>query len=283
MLDPGLEGKVAIVTGANHGIGAATSRALAAQGARVFCSYLRRGASGADPDAPPGAGRYVAERSRDAAHVVEGIRSFGGAAEALEIDLSRPGAATEVFDRAETAFGPVSVLVNNASHWQPDTFVPYSEGTLDHFFREVPLVSADSHDRSFAVNSRAVALLTAEFARRHVDRGATWGRVVNVSTGGAGGFPGEVSYGASKAALESYTRAAAKELGRYGITVNAVSPGPIQTGYIDATLEQRLIPQTPLGRLGQPADVADVIAFLASDQARWITGAVVPVGGGHMM
>lgn len=93
----------------------------------------------------------------------------------------------------------------------------------------------------------------------------------------------EVSYGASKYALESYSRAAAGELGKYGITVNVVSPGPIQTGYIASDLEQRLNLEIPLGRVGQPDDVADVIVFLASEQARWLTGQLIFVGGGHRM
>ncbi len=92
-----------------------------------------------------------------------------------------------------------------------------------------------------------------------------------------------MSYGASKHALESYSRSAARELGQYGITVNIVSPGPIQTGYITAELEKRLLPRIPLGRVGQPADVADVVVFLASEQARWVTGQKLYVGGGHAM
>ena len=144
-------------------------------------------------------------------------------------------------------------------------------------------VTAASHDRHFAVNSRAVALAMAEFGRRHVRRGATWGRIVNVSTDGARGFPGEVSYGASKLALESYSRAAAAEFGRYGITVNAVSPAAVQTGWIAPEFEAAITDEIPLGRLGTPEDVADVVVFLASEQARWVTGQVLYVGGGHVM
>jgi 3-oxoacyl-[acyl-carrier protein] reductase len=123
----------------------------------------------------------------------------------------------------------------------------------------------------------------AEFARRHIARGAEWGRIINVSTGGASCFPSEISYGASKHALESYSRAAAVELGPYGITVNVVSPGPVQTGYITLELEEKLIPEIPLRRVGTPEDVADAIVFLASEQARWITGQLLYVGGGHEM
>ena len=125
--------------------------------------------------------------------------------------------------------------------------------------------------------------MMAEFARRRIEQGKQWGRIINVSTDGSAGFVREVSYGASKFALESYSRAAASELGRYGITVNIVSPGPIQTGYIAPELEQRLNVEIPLGRIGYPEDVADVVVFLASEQARWLTGQLLFVGGGHRM
>ena len=122
-----------------------------------------------------------------------------------------------------------------------------------------------------------------EYARRHIGRGASWGRIINVSTDGASGFSGEISYGASKHALESYSRAAAAELGRFGITVNVVSPGPVQTGYIEPELEARLASEIPLGQVGQPEDVTDVIVLLASERARWVTGQLLYVGGGHVM
>jgi 3-oxoacyl-[acyl-carrier protein] reductase len=128
-----------------------------------------------------------------------------------------------------------------------------------------------------------VALLIAEFARRHVATGADWGRIVNISSDGASGAPSEASYWASKYALESFSRSAAMELGRYGITVNIVSPGPVQSGYIAPMLEKQLLPSIPLGRLGVGEDLADVIVFLASHQARWLTGQLLYVGGGHKM
>ena len=144
-------------------------------------------------------------------------------------------------------------------------------------------ITALSFARHFDVNSRAVALMMAEFARRRIVQNIRWGRIINVSTDGSSGFYHEVSYGASKYALESYSRAAASELGKYGITVNIVAPGPIQTGYISTELEQQVIADIPLGRVGEPEDVADVIVFLASEQARWLTGQLLYVGGGHKM
>jgi 3-oxoacyl-[acyl-carrier protein] reductase len=142
---------------------------------------------------------------------------------------------------------------------------------------------AESHDKHFAVNSRALALMMTEFAIRHVRRGANWGRIINISTDGASAFSGEISYGASKHALESYSRAAAVELGRYGITVNIISPGPVQTGYISKEVEERELLSIPLGRIGKPEDIAKAILFFASEQASWITGQLLYVGGGHVM
>ncbi len=118
-------------------------------------------------------------------------------------------------------------------------------------------------------------------ARRHVRRKADWGRIINISTAGAYVFPSEISYGAGKLALEAYARSAAMELGQFGITVNAVAPGPIQT--VTAELEKELSPTIPLKRIGTPEDVADVLVYLASHQARWVTGQRIFVGGGHGM
>jgi 3-oxoacyl-[acyl-carrier protein] reductase len=276
MIDPGLQGKIVLVTGANHGIGAATARVFAAQGARVFIQYLRLPLSNEEG---------AAQRALNAAEVVQAIRAQGGQAEAWEADLANPAAVPRLFDRVAAAFGPVDVLVNNAAVGgaPKDTFVPLAEGTLDRFERSMYTVTAASHDRHFAVNSRAVALMMAEYARRHVARGATWGRIINISTDGAYCFPEEVSYGASKAALESYSRSAATELSKYGITVNIVSPGPIQTGWMTPEIAADVARTIPLGRVGQAEDVADVIVFLASEQARWLTGQCLHVGGGHRM
>lgn len=292
MIDPGLQGKVVLVTGANHGIGAATAKAFARFGASVFINYLRLPPLGTpsqslaqEGEVAPGLALYNFRRSLLADSAVEEIRAQGGRVEALEADLSNPATIPFLFDRAETLFGPVDVLVNNADYCVADTLLPPSrdEEAITPAGYAPSFLTAASHDAHFAVNSRAVVLMMGEFVRRRVERDLRWGRIINVSTDGASGFVHEVSYGASKFAMESYSRAAASELGRYGITVNIVSPGPIQTGYITSELEQRLITEIPLGRVGLPEDVADVIVFLASEQARWLTGQLIFVGGGHRM
>jgi 3-oxoacyl-[acyl-carrier protein] reductase len=289
VIEPNLNGKVAIVTGANHGIGAATARAFAKQDTSVFINYYRRPLEpefAAGDTAEPGEAFYRYQQTKTADEVIEEIRAIGGRVEAWEANLAEPDTIPQLFDRAEKAFGPVEILVNNAAHGEADTFRPRSILSKDELSPSgfhTASFSADSHDGHFAVNSRAVALMMAEFARRHVERGASWGRIINISTDGSSGFPDEISYWASKHAMESYSRAAARELGQYGITVNIVSPGAVQTGYISSELQEYLESSYPLRRIGQPEDIADAIVFFASEQARWITGQLLYVGGGNRM
>lgn len=271
MIDPGLAGRVALVTGANQGIGAATARALAAQGAAVFLTFLRLGERdpGAEATRMPA---YADARSRTAEGVVAEIAAAGGRAAAWEADLADPGVVPALFDAAEAALGPVEILINNADAWVGDTFLP---GAADRFGRGLGPVSAETFDRSFAVNSRAPALLIGEFARRHRARGASWGRIVGLTTGGAAGFPEEVTYGASKNALESYTRAAAWELGRFGITANVLCPPATDTGWITPEMAERFAKEGPLYHVGQPEEVAELVVFFCSKQARWVTGETI--------
>ncbi len=293
MIDTGLHRKVVLVTGANHGIGAATAKAFAAQGAAVFISYLRHspetfGMNSAEAQRAtvPGEAFYRAQQTLSADHVLHAIHTAGGRAEAAEADLAQPALIPHLFDQVEAVFGLVDILVNNAAYGAPDTLLPQTVLPLDARaaggLRLHTTVSSDSHDRHFAVNSRAVVLMMAEYARRHIERKAMWGRIINVSTDGASCFPGTMSYGASKHAMESYSRAAAVDLGPYNVTVNIVSLGPVQTGWIPPEQEQTAS-GIPLGRVGQPEDVADVIVFFASEQARWVTGQLLYVGGGHML
>jgi 3-oxoacyl-[acyl-carrier protein] reductase len=294
MVDTGLKGKVAFVTGANHGIGAAVAVALAREGADVFLTYKRlppenygaKGPRAGDGAAEPGPGRYYEILARDAEDVVRSVRALGGRCEAREADLSDPGTIPVLMNEAEHAFGKVDILVNNAAHDRPDTFLPPGEVPASGLFGgeySLRTITAATHDEHFAVNTRAVALLMAEFARRHIARKSGWGRVINISTDGASGHGWNVSYGASKYAGESYARAAAAELGPYGITVNVVSPGAVQTGWLPEDEAKALARRYPLRRIGTPDDIAAAVVFFASGQADWITGQVLYVGGGNRM
>lgn len=275
MIDSQLKDKVALVTGANHGIGAAIAKALAKQGVKVFITYLR--ASNIDKWRESD---YVKNQSQTADNIVNEILKEGGMAVAIEADLTDTSVFTKLFDEAEKTFGPVEILINNAAYCNPDTFEPQelfekkTGATSD-------TVSLEQYEQHFAVNTRATVFLITEFTRRHVARKANWGRIVNISTDWADCFPTEISYGASKAATEAYSRAAAVELGKYGITVNIVGPGPIQTGWMSKEVETNAAQSTPLKRVGLPEDIADVVVFLASEQARWLTGQRLFVGGGN--
>ncbi|GII80003.1 3-ketoacyl-ACP reductase [Sphaerisporangium rufum] len=271
MIDPRLDGRVALVTGANHGIGAAIAVALAGQGARVLITYKRLDAAeyAGDPAFPEQYGRL---RAAGAGEVVARVRAAGGQAVAVEEDLADPAAPARLFDRAEAELGPVEILVNNASGWLGDTFLPDAR---DRFGRPLRPVDAAGHERLFAVDVRAPALLIAELARRHVARGAGWGRVIGLSSGGPDGFPEEVSYGAAKAAQENYTMSAAHELGRYGITANIVVPPATDTGWVTPEIAAHVESSSPLRHVGTPEEVAEVVTYLASHQARWLTGQII--------
>jgi len=259
---------VALVTGANHGIGASTARTLAAAGARVLVAYLRLEN---EPDvALPDA--YWKNRASDADHVVEAIRTGGGRALAMEADLAQPAAVERLFDLAERELGPVDILVNNASAWLADTFTTESHDLFGHACARV---SRETFDRQFAVDARGSALLIAEFARRHIARQAVWGRIVGLTSGGPGGFPGEVSYGAAKAALENYTMSAALELAHVGVTANIVYPPVTDTGWITDKVRRYVEGRQDLVHIAQPDEVARVIAYLVSDEANLITGNIV--------
>lgn len=279
-----LAGRVALVTGANHGIGAAAARALAAEGAAVFATAYRRPprfddevrtaalAAGAG-----GAELYEARQQQPLDLILAEISGLGGRAAGREADLADPASIPALFDACEHGLGPVDILVNDHAHCEYETFDP---ALVRPGGFPVRLAGAAGMDAHYAVNARATALMMVEFAQRHIRRGATRGRIINVSTDAADAHAGAVSYAASKHAMESYSRSAAHELGKYGITVNIVAPGPVQTGWLTPEQEMEIGRKTPLGRVGRPEDIADVIAFLASDQARWLTAQLLYVGGG---
>jgi 3-oxoacyl-[acyl-carrier protein] reductase len=242
-----LQGKVALVTGASRGIGAAIAQRLAADGARVVVNYAR--------SAGP------------AEEVVGRIRKAGGEASAVKADLTDPAQVKPLFDAARKAYGRVDILVNNA-------------GVFD--LRPVEQLDAGHYAAIFDLNVRGPLLATAEFARQ---AGPDGGRVINLSSGVVRAvMPTSSVYTASKAAIEALTRIHAAELGPKKITVNAVAPGTTDTEMLRNGLpdemRKQMIQNTALGRLGTPEDIADVVAFLASDDGRWVTGHTIDANGG---
>ena len=258
----------AIVTGANHGIGAATAKALARGDCSVLCTFLRI-ADPADPGLPQA---YRDHRAQDAGLVVEQIQAEGGRALAVEADLADPASPAMLFDAAEEQLGPVNILVNNATGWLADTF---ASSRTDRLGRSLQPVTAPAWSQQFKVDAMAAALMIGEFARRHIARNADWGRIIGLTSGGDLGFPEEVSYGAAKAAQTSYTMSAALELAPFGITANMVYPPVTDTGWVTDEVRQAVTTSTTLIHIASPAEVAEVIAYLASGAAALITANVI--------
>jgi 3-oxoacyl-[acyl-carrier protein] reductase len=293
MIDPKLKDKIVLITGANHGIGAATARAFAAQGSKVFITYYREDCSipqekleKARNSGVGGVELYNAMQQLSGDIVVDEIRAQGGKAIAHETDLANAGNIPLLFDICDTEMGPVDILINNHTLCLLETFDPAlatEDGFGVHKGFPIRLPSVEIIDAHFAINTRAYTLLMSEYFQRNIQRGAKWGRVINISTDASHAHEANISYAASKHAIESYSRSAASEMGKYGITVNIVAPGPIQTGYIPPDSEIDIARKTPLGRVGRPEDVAEVVLFLASKQAHWLTGQLLYVGGGWRM
>ena len=181
------------------------------------------------------------------------------------MDLSLPESPERLLDAVAERLGSPSILVNNAAYSTRNGYEVLDTATLD------------AH---YAVNLRATALLSVMFARR-LD--GDIGRIINLTSGQSlGPMPGELAYAATKGAIESFTRTLAAEVGHKGITVNAVNPGPTDTGWITEGLKRELLSKFPTGCIGQPEDVAKLVAFLASDEAAWITGQVIHSEGGFL-
>ncbi len=182
----------------------------------------------------------------------------------LELDLAAESSVNELFDFAERSFGPVSILVNNATH--------STESSVD-------TVSATDLDQHYRINTRATTLLTVEFIRRFV--GQQGGRIINLSSGQSlGPMSSELAYALTKTSAEMLTYTLATEIASRGITINAVNPGPTDTGWISDSLALDLKKRFPLKRLGLPEDAARLIGFLASEEAEWLTGQVIHSEGG---
>ena len=267
MIDYGLKNKVALITGANNpwGIGATTALAFAREGAKVVLVYKRidRPFDATKTDRN-GVDRYYGANAGDASAVEAKLKEAGADYLIIESDISNEDCVKEIYSAAIAKFGRVDILVNNAATDD------------ENGFDTIEKITQNVIDDTFAVNVRGSLLMTREFVNNRGD----FGRIINISTDAAQVFAGQITYGASKATLEALTRSIALEVAPYGITVNCVAPGPTQTGWIDEDFEKVVVPLIPMGKLIAPEDIAESILFLASDQARMITGQVIKVSGG---
>ena len=270
MVDYGLQGRVALITGANNpqGIGAATALAFAREGAKVVLVYKRlfRDFDPAKTDCN-GVDRYF-QANAGGADLVEGkLKAMGAEYLILEKDISVEAQVQEIYAAVMERFGRIDVLVNNAA-----------DGDMEGI-DTIEAITQAVIDDTFAVNVRGSILMTREMIKHRGD----YGRIINLSTDASQVFAGQIAYGASKATLEALTRSIALEVAQYGFTVNCIAPGPTQTGWIDAALEETVIPMIPMGALMQPEDIAETILFLSGRQARMITGQVIKVSGGKAL
>jgi len=246
-----LEGKVAVVTGASKGIGAGIAKQLAAEGAAVVVNYS---------SSKKGADAVVAE-----------ITEKGGKAIAVGANVARKSEIEKLFAETKKAFGKLDILVNNAGIYE---FSPLEGITDEHF------------NKQFGLNVLGLLLTTQEGVKLFGEAG---GSIINISSiVGRSGFPGGSVYSATKGAVNSITQSLSKELGPKKIRVNGVAPGMVETegtatmGVTDSENEMRRMieAQTPVGRIGQPQDIATVVTFLASDDSAWVSGETWYVAGG---
>jgi 3-oxoacyl-[acyl-carrier protein] reductase len=267
MVDYGLKDKVAIITGANNpqGIGAATTIALAKEGAKVVLVYKKINREYDNTKINQnGVDRYFKANSEDANIVEKMLNELKADYIVLEKDISNEKEVKEIYEIVKEKYSNAHILINNAA-----------DGDMEGI-DTIESITQSVIDDTFAINVRGSILMTKEF----INQRSEYGRVINISTDAAQTFPGQITYGASKATLEALTRGIALEVAQYGITVNCVAPGPTQTGWIDEDLEKAVIPLIPLGKLIQPDEIANTILFLSSTQAKMITGQVIKVSGG---
>ncbi|MFE4046124.1 MULTISPECIES: SDR family oxidoreductase [unclassified Priestia] len=250
--------KIAIVTGASRakGIGTEICRELAREGADIFFTHWSKYDRLMD---------YCNEDDfKWSKHLIEEIRSLGVRCESMELDLSQPDAPRKLLGEVQNKLGSPSILVNNATH------------SVDVDFRSI---DADMLDAHYNVNVRGTCLLTVEFAR--LIEGKHGGRIINMVSGqDKSPEPGNLAYVATKGAVSTFTKSVAIELAPLKITVNAVDPGPTNTGWMNSELKEELLPKFPMGRLGEPRDAAKLVIFLASEESEWITGQIIHSDGG---
>jgi len=248
-MDNELEGRIALITGAGRGIGAACARAMSKRGADVVINYHHS--------------------EQEAADVAADVRSHGRRALVVQADVSKPEQVQAMLEQAQAEFGQVDILVNNAGR---HNHIPIEQMSMEQWY--------DIIDTNLTSQMLCIKAVIPGMKERG------WGRIVNLAAMAAlkGSGSGDVSYSGSKAGVLGLTRAIFRPLAQYGITVNAVAPGPIDTDMvrlgIDPDRLRGYVSRTPVGRVGRPEEVAELISFLSSDRASYLTGQVISINGG---
>ena len=246
-----LQGKVALVTGASKGIGASIAKELAASGAAVAVNY--------------------SSSKAEAEKVVAEIQAAGGKAIAVKGSVADPDAIGPLVSTVVKELGPISILVNNAGIYE---FAPIDAVTPEHFHKQ------------FNTNVLGL-LLTTQEVLKHFD--SNGGSIINIGSVAAGGVPAASVYSATKGAVDSITQSLAHELGARKIRVNSLNPGMVETegvhaaGFLGSDFHKQIIERTPLGRIGQPKDIANIAVFLASDESTWVNGETLEAAGGNRL
>jgi 3-oxoacyl-[acyl-carrier protein] reductase len=293
-MDYGFKDKVVLITGTNNpkGIGAALARAYAAQGAKIAMVYKKMVfdyqeelAIGDCVDS------YFKALAMDCAEVEQAISQIAQDYIIIESDISKADAIADIYDRIESTLGKVNILINNAAGYP----------VQDSIFN----IQSQDIQSTYETTVQGTIMMIQEFIKRGYDglidtgfkdiqetsikqgthrplsTNPHYGRIINFSTDTAQVMSGQIAYGSSKAAVEALTRSIAMEVGYLGVTVNTIAPGPIQTGWMNKELIERVLPEIPMGRIGTPHDIADTVLFLTSNKASWVTGQVIKVSGGH--
>lgn len=243
--------RIAVITGVSNskGIGAAVCRKLASQGVDLFFTHWE--SNFGFPN------NFKSE-----------ITDMGVQCEFIEVDLSESSAYKTVLTAVNEKLGSPNILINNAAYSTNSNYVELTEKILDDHY---------------SVNVRTTSLLCTEFAVQFQKSENKFGRIINLVSGqGLGPMPEELAYAATKGAISAFTVSLSSDLAKLGVTVNAVNPGPTDTTWMTDDIRQHLLPKFPTGRIGQPEDAANIIAFLASEEAQWITGQIINSEGGFL-
>lgn len=294
MTDYGLKNKVVLITGTNNpkGIGATMALAYAEQGAKVAMVYKKMDFEFKEElTIGDCVDSYFKALSKDCSEVERAISKITKDYVIIESDISIATNIIDIYDKIESTLGKVNILINNAAGYPVQdsifniqnqdikcTYETTVQGTIMMIQEFIKRGYGEFIDSGFK-DIQETSL--GHGTHKPLSTNSHYGRIINFSTDTAQVMSGQIAYGSSKAAIEALTRSIAMEVGYLGVTVNAIAPGPTQTGWMNDELIENVLPKIPIARIGIPQDIADTVLFLTSDKASWVTGQVIKVSGGH--